>query len=126
MATKKHSWNYGNVGGTTRVRIKTGADIAHLGELDLKKWTVLSCPTVGLDIDEVSLKYIDADCDGRIRVDDVISTGESLFALEQLVEKAGGNIVGRMAILAEGDAKDREDIKYLEHLQHKSHHFEFY
>ena len=81
MATKKHSWNYGNVGGTTRVRIKTGADIAHLGELDLKKWTVLSCPTVGLDIDEVSLKYIDADCDGRIRVDDVISTSQWLTSV---------------------------------------------
>lgn len=49
-------------------------------------------------------------------VDDVISTGESLKALEALVEKAGGNIVGRMAILAEGDAQDREDLIYLEKL----------
>ena len=49
-------------------------------------------------------------------VDDVISTGESLSALEALVEKAGGNIVGRMAILAEGDAQNREDILYLEKL----------
>ena len=46
-------------------------------------------------------------------VDDVISTGESLRAIEHLVEAAGGNIVGRMAILAEGDAIDREDIQYL-------------
>ena len=49
-------------------------------------------------------------------VDDVISTGESLSALEALVEKAGGNIVGRMAILAEGHARNREDILYLEKL----------
>lgn len=49
-------------------------------------------------------------------VDDVISTGESLSALEALVEKAGGNIVGRMTILAEGDAQNREDILYLEKL----------
>ena len=49
-------------------------------------------------------------------VDDVISTGESLKALEALVNKAGGNIVGKMAILAEGDAQDREDIIYLEKL----------
>ena len=49
-------------------------------------------------------------------VDDVISTGESLKALEALVEKAGGVICGRMAILAEGDAIDREDIIYLEPL----------
>lgn len=49
-------------------------------------------------------------------VDDVISTGESLFAVETLVNKAGGNIVGKMAILAEGDAQDRKDILYLEKL----------
>ena len=49
-------------------------------------------------------------------VDDVISTGESLRAIEELVERAGGIIVGKMAILAEGDAKDRDDIKYLEPL----------
>ena len=49
-------------------------------------------------------------------VDDVISTGESLRALEALVEKAGGNICGRMAILAEGDAQDRADLVYLEKL----------
>lgn len=46
-------------------------------------------------------------------VDDVISTGESLRALEALVEKSGGIITGRMAILAEGDAIGRADIKYL-------------
>ena len=49
-------------------------------------------------------------------VDDVISTGESLHALEALVERAGGNIVGRMAILAEGEAAQRDDIIYLEKL----------
>jgi adenine phosphoribosyltransferase len=46
-------------------------------------------------------------------VDDVISTGESLTAVEKLVEKAGGIICGRMAILAEGDAIGRKDITYL-------------
>ncbi len=45
-----------------------------------------------------------------IIVDDVISTGESLNALETLVEQSGGEIVGRMAILAEGDAIQRNDI----------------
>lgn len=49
-------------------------------------------------------------------VDDVISTGESLHALEELVKQAGGNIVGRMAILAEGDATKRDDLIYLEKL----------
>ena len=46
-------------------------------------------------------------------MDDVISTGGSLHAMETLVEMAGGTVVGRVAVLAEGDAKDREDIQFL-------------
>lgn len=46
-------------------------------------------------------------------IDDVISTGRSLQAIEELVNKAGGNVVGRMAVLAEGDAISRNDIIYL-------------
>ena len=46
-------------------------------------------------------------------VDDVISTGESVSAIENLVRSAGGNIVGKMAVLAEGDAANRDDIIYV-------------
>ena len=66
--------------------------------------------------------YLDGDDAAMMRgkrvliVDDVISTGESLHALEELVRAAGGDIVGKMAILAEGDAQNREDIIYLEKL----------
>ena len=49
-------------------------------------------------------------------VDDVISTGESLHAIEELVREAGGIVCGRMAILAEGDATERPDLIYLEKL----------
>ena len=49
-------------------------------------------------------------------VDDVISTGGSLKAMEALVEKAGGIVTGRMAVLAEGGAADRKDILFLEKL----------
>ena len=49
-------------------------------------------------------------------VDDVISTGESLKAVEQLVNEVGGTVVGKMAVLAEGDAADRDDIIFLEKL----------
>ncbi|MCI9272702.1 MAG: adenine phosphoribosyltransferase [Clostridiales bacterium] len=49
-------------------------------------------------------------------VDDVISTGESLSALEKLVQEAGGNIVGCASVLAEGDAAKRDDIIFLEPL----------
>ncbi|EJU07623.1 phosphoribosyltransferase family protein [Fusobacterium hwasookii] len=51
-----------------------------------------------------------------VLIDDVISTGQSLKALERLVEKAGANVVAKAAILAEGDAKDRKDIIFLEAL----------
>ena len=73
---KKHSWNYENIGGSTRVKIITGADIANLDQLDPKMWTVLSCPSTGLEIDEKSLKYIDTDHDGRIRVNDIVDTSQ--------------------------------------------------
>ena len=49
-------------------------------------------------------------------IDDVISTGESLKALEELVSRAGGEVCGKMTILAEGDAQERPDIIYLEKL----------
>lgn len=71
---KNYKWEYENIGGSTRVRIETGEDIAHLSELDPKMWTVLSCPIHGLEIDEKSLAYIDSDKDGKIRVNDIIAT----------------------------------------------------
>ncbi|MBR1949800.1 MAG: hypothetical protein IKA14_02965, partial [Bacteroidales bacterium] len=71
---KDHKWEFENVGGTSRVRIRNGADIAHLKYLDPKLWTVLSCPVKGLEIDEKSLSYIDADGDGKIHVNDVVKT----------------------------------------------------
>lgn len=46
-------------------------------------------------------------------IDDVISTGESLRAMEELVTRAGGIVAGRMAVLAEGDAQERDDIVFL-------------
>ena len=72
--------------------------------------------------DRVQHLYLDGKDAEKMRgkrvliVDDVISTGESLRAIEALVEKAGGTICGRMAILAEGDAQTRPDLTYLEKL----------
>lgn len=77
MAKKnKHSWSFENIGGSTRVKITTGADIAHLDELDPKMWTVLSCPAKGLEIDDKSLQYMDTDSDGKIRVNDIVATAK--------------------------------------------------
>ena len=67
-----------------------------------------------LCIDQQDADFI---CGKRVLiVDDVISTGESLIAVEKLVVQAGGQVVGRMAILAEGAAQARQDIIYLEKL----------
>ena len=67
----------------------------------------------------VQTLYLDGDDAEAMRgkrvliVDDVVSTGESLRALETLSTKAGGIIAGKMCVLAEGDAANRDDIKYL-------------
>ncbi len=78
---KKYKWEFMNVGGTLRVKIAKGEDIAHLDELDPKMWTVLSCPVKGLEIDEKSLAYVDCDGDGKIRVNDVVKTAKWITGL---------------------------------------------
>ncbi len=77
-ANTSYPWKFASVGGTVRVKIQSGEDIRHLGELDRKLWTVLSCPTSGLEFDETTLKLIDVDKDGKIRVDEVIKTAQWL------------------------------------------------
>jgi hypothetical protein len=74
----KYKWSFANVGGATRVRIQSGEDIRHLGELDKKMWTVLSCPVNGLEISSDSLSLMDIDGDGKLRVKEVIATADYL------------------------------------------------
>ena len=78
---KKYKWDFDNIGGTSRVKITKGEDIAHLSELDPKMWTVLSCPVKGLEIDEKSLSYMDCDSDGKLRINDVICTSKWITGL---------------------------------------------
>ena len=81
MATEKYAWKYCSIGGMTRVSIKSGEDIRHLGELDQKLWTVLSCPVAGLEFPEKTLKFIDSDNDGRIRVKEIVDTANWLCSV---------------------------------------------
>ena len=82
MATKnRFKWNYAPVGGVVRVRIDSGEAIAHLDELDQKKWTVLSCPVDGLEFDQETLNVLDADKDGRIHVNEVIAASKWLTSV---------------------------------------------
>lgn len=73
-----YKWNFSRLGGITRVNIATGEDIAHLGELDQKLWTVTSCPVKGLEIDEQSLKYMDTSGDGVIHINEVVAVANWL------------------------------------------------
>jgi len=81
-------------------------------EVEVRSITTAMRQTLCIDTTEAELM------NGKrvLIVDDVISTGESIRAVEKLVKKAGGNLVGKMAVLAEGDAKLRDDIIFLEYL----------
>ena len=72
-----HIWNFSTVGGVKRVNIESGADLLHLGELDQKLWTALSCPVSGLEIDTQTLALIDKDNDGQIRVPEILAAVEA-------------------------------------------------
>ena len=80
---------------------------------------VFKCPVHSITTEKDQCLYLDGkEADAMkgkrvLIVDDVISTGESLHALETLVQMAGGNVVGKLTILAEGDAQKRDDITFL-------------
>jgi len=81
-------------------------------EVSVRSITTMSVQKLCIDASDAALMK------GKriLIVDDVISTGESLHAMEELITRAGGVIAGKMAILAEGDAARREDIIFLEKL----------
>lgn len=70
---QQHTWSFSTVGGEKRVNLDSGADLVHLGELDQKLWTALSCPVEGLEIDQKTLELIDQDKDGKIRVPEILA-----------------------------------------------------
>lgn len=78
---KKYEWKYCSLGGAVRVNIASGEDIAHLGELDRKLWTVLSCPVDSLEFDKETLAILDTDKDGKIKVDEVVSAAQWLCSI---------------------------------------------
>ena len=84
------------------------------GVFEVKVHSITTAGEQSLFLDKAEAELIKG---SRILIaDDVISTGESLRAVEELIEAAGGIIVGKLAILAEGDAQVRDDIIYLEKL----------
>ncbi len=83
MKTPKHSyhWRFFRAGGFDQVRLETGADLLHLGQLDQKLWVALACPTAGLEFDSKTAELVDNDKDGRIRAPEVIAAAQWAGAL---------------------------------------------
>lgn len=70
--TQTHQWRFFRSGGFDQVAITTAADLQHLAALDPKLWTVLNCPTTGLEFDDKTLALMDQDGDGQIRVPEIL------------------------------------------------------
>jgi hypothetical protein len=73
IANATHRWRFCRLGGFDQVRLETAEDIQHLAELDQKLWAALSCPVNGLEFDARTLAMLDSDCDGRVRVQEVLA-----------------------------------------------------
>jgi len=79
--SQQHRWKFSRVGGVNRVNLESGADLLHLRDLDQKLWTALSCPVQGLEIDEATLRLLDTDNDGRVRVPEILQAVEWACAM---------------------------------------------
>ncbi len=71
-----YTWKFFSAGGFDQVNLQSGADLAHLDQLDQKLWVALACPTHGLEFDSRTLELIDADKDGRVRVPEVVAAAK--------------------------------------------------
>ncbi len=100
--------------GKNYVLARKSAKLYMTEPIEVKVKSITTAKVQSLYIDKLDKEKLD----GKrvLIVDDVISTGESLAALEELVAHTGAKIVGKMAVLAEGDAAERHDIIYLEKL----------
>ncbi|WP_046112045.1 hypothetical protein [Aquincola tertiaricarbonis] len=100
-----HAWQFQRAGGVDQVVIASGADIAHLHELDQKLWVALACPTRGIDFDPRTLDLIDTDHDGRIRAPELLAACrwacERLADPQQLIR--GGD---RLALASLADTEE--------------------
>lgn len=82
--TSLHRWRFFRSGGFDQVTLESGADLEHLAELDPKLWTVLNCPTTGLEFDQRTAALLDIDGDGQIRVPEVLAAVQ--WSCERLVD----------------------------------------
>ena len=95
MKTKEHEWSYFRSAGLVQVKIENGDDVSCLRDLDQKAWTALAAPVAGLRFDAPTLKFLDADGDGRIRAPEVLAAVEwlrpRLKSFDVLFARKGSN-----------------------------------
>lgn len=72
-ARSAHQWRFFRAGGFDQVHLQTGADLAHLADLDQKLWVALSCPTKGVEFDRATLALVDTDADGHVRAPELLA-----------------------------------------------------
>lgn len=103
MATRSHRFRFFRAGGFDQVLLDRPEDLLHLDELDPKLWVALSCPVEGLEFDAKTLRLIDTDGDGRLRVPEIRAAVKWATAVlrdaGQLIE--GGDSLALAAIDAE-------------------------
>jgi len=108
--SEKYNWHYCSLGGVTRVKIESGEDIAHLGELDKKLWTVLSCPVKGLEFDARTLAIIDSDSDGKVRIPEIVAKAQWLTSV---LKDKDSILSGDSSIDIQGFNKENTDGAFL-------------
>jgi hypothetical protein len=101
MTALTHRWRFFRAGGFDQVRLDTGADLAHLAELDQKLWVALSCPTQGVEFDAATLALVDTDADGHVRAPELIAAID--WAIARL---RSPDVLVRAGALALADIRD--------------------
>lgn len=104
MTSSTHRWRFFRAGGFDQVRLDTGADLAHLAELDQKLWVALSCPTQGVELDAATLALVDSDADGHVRAPELIAAID--WAIARL---RSPDVLIRAGDLALADIRDDSD-----------------
>ena len=108
MTPSTHRWRFFRAGGFDQVRLDTGADLAHLAELDQKLWVALSCPTQGVELDAVTLALVDSDADGHVRAPELIAAIDWAIARlrsPDVLVRAGELALADISAEGEGNAR---------------------
>ena len=117
---EQYKFNWFRAGRMAQVRLASGADVAHLAELDKKHWLAISMPTTGIRFDARMLELMDADGDKRIRTPEVIAAIrflqaknvdlDELFAKSEADEKKLADVLARQADLAKIPPSDADKL----------------